>query len=340
LNLDDLGKILVTGGTGFLGAALTRRLVQSNCDVVVLDNNSRGSSSRITDIEDSIDFIQGDVTSYEDVKNAMQGIDTIFHLAYINGTENFYNFPELILEVGVKGALVTLDVAMELGLKNYIVTSSSEVYQQPTHFPTNEDERIIIPDIKNPRFSYSGGKIITELLTIHYAAKSNLRTVICRPHNFYGPDMGYGHVIPQFFNRVKELSNNFENKVIDFPIQGSGDETRAFCFVDDAVDGLLLSAKHGVKGEIYHIGTDDEISIKELAILLAKSLGVEINIEQGDLLQGSTDRRRPDITKLSKLGYKPSVSLPEGLSETLEWYINNPIATKRNNEEAKREIIR
>ena len=340
MNLDDLGKILVTGGTGFLGAALTRRLVQSNCDVVVLDNNSRGSSSRITDIEDSIDFIQGDVTSYEDVKNAMQGIDTIFHLAYINGTENFYNFPELILEVGVKGALVTLDVAMELGLKNYIVTSSSEVYQQPTHFPTNEDERIIIPDIKNPRFSYSGGKIITELLTIHYAAKSNLRTVICRPHNFYGPDMGYGHVIPQFFNRVKELSNNFENKVIDFPIQGSGDETRAFCFVDDAVDGLLLSAKHGVKGEIYHIGTDDEISIKELAILLAKSLGVEINIEQGDLLQGSTDRRRPDITKLSKLGYKPSVSLPEGLSETLEWYINNPIATKRNNEEAKREIIR
>tara|TARA_B100001250_G_scaffold300104_1_gene261786 strand:- start:20448 stop:21470 length:1023 start_codon:yes stop_codon:yes gene_type:complete len=340
LNLDDLGKILVTGGTGFLGAALTRRLVQSNCDVVVLDNNSRGSSSRITDIEDSIDFIQGDVTSYEDVKNAMQGIDTIFHLAYINGTENFYNFPELILEVGVKGALVTLDVAMELGLKNYIVTSSSEVYQQPTHFPTNEDERIIIPDIKNPRFSYSGGKIITELLTIHYAAKSNLRTVICRPHNFYGPDMGYGHVIPQFFNRVKELSNNFENKVIDFPIQGSGDETRAFCFVDDAVDGLLLSAKHGVKGEIYHIGTDDEISIKELAILLAKSLGVEINIEQGDLLQGSTDRRRPDITKLSKLGYKPSVSLPEGLSETLEWYINNPIATIRNNEEGKREIIR
>ncbi len=340
MNLDDLGKILVTGGTGFLGAALTRRLVQSNCDVVVLDNNSRGSSSRITDIEDSIDFIQGDVTSYEDVKNAMQGIDTIFHLAYINGTENFYNFPELILEVGVKGALVTLDVAMELGLKNYIVTSSSEVYQQPTHFPTNEDERIIIPDIKNPRFSYSGGKIITELLTIHYAAKSNLRTVICRPHNFYGPDMGYGHVIPQFFNRVKELSNNFENKVIDFPIQGSGDETRAFCFVDDAVDGLLLSAKHGVKGEIYHIGTDDEISIKELAILLAKSLGVEINIEQGDLLQGSTDRRRPDITKLSKLGYKPSVSLPEGLSETLEWYINNPIATIRNNEEGKREIIR
>ena len=340
MNIDDLGKILVTGGTGFLGAALTRRLVELECDVVVLDNNSRGSSLRIADLDDKIDFIQGDVTSYEDVAKAMEGIDTIFHLAYINGTDNFYNFPELILEVGVKGALATLDVAMELGVKNYIVTSSSEVYQQPTHFPTTEEERIIIPDIKNPRFSYSGGKIITELLTIHYAAKSPMRTVICRPHNFYGPDMGYGHVIPQFFNRVKELSNNFSNDKIDFPIQGSGNETRAFCFIDDAVDGLLIAAKYGSKGEIYHIGTEDEISIKELGYVLAKSLGIEIVIQEGELLEGSTDRRRPDITKLSKLGYKPIVSLEEGLKKTLNWYKTNPLEVKNKAKDNTSEIIR
>ena len=340
MKIDDLGKILVTGGTGFLGAALTRRLVELEYDVVVLDNNARGNLSRIADLEDNIDFIQGDVTSYEDVAKAMDGIDTIFHLAYINGTDNFYNFPELILEVGVKGALATLDVAMELGVKNYIVTSSSEVYQQPTHFPTTEEERIIIPDIKNPRFSYSGGKIITELLTIHYAAKSNMRTVICRPHNFYGPDMGYGHVIPQFFKRVKELSNNFTTKKIDFPIQGSGNETRAFCFIDDAVDGLIIAAKYGSKGEIYHIGVDDEISIKELGFALAKSLGIEIMIQEGELLQGSTDRRRPDITKLSQLGYKPEVSLEEGLKKTLDWYKSNQIKAENDNKNNASEIIR
>ena len=340
MNIDELGKILVTGGTGFLGAALTRRLVDLNCEVVVLDNNSRGSASRISDLEDKIEFIQGDVTSYDDVANAMKGIDTIFHLAYINGTDNFYNFPELILEVGVKGALVTLDVAMDLGVKNYIVTSSSEVYQQPTHFPTTEEERIIIPDVRNPRFSYSGGKIITELLTIHYAAKSNMRTVICRPHNFYGPDMGYGHVIPQFFNRVKELSENFTNKQINFPIQGSGNETRAFCFIDDAVDGLLVSAKYGSKGEIYHIGTDDEISIKELANVLAQSLGIQIKIQEGELLEGSTDRRRPDITKLSKLGYKPVISLKEGLKRTLSWYRANSLESNNKDKKNESQIIR
>ena len=91
MNLKELGKVLVTGGTGFLGAALTRKLVELGCDVVVLDNNSRGSSSRIDDIRDKIEFIEGDVTSYDDVRNAMKGTDTVFHLAYINGTDNFYN---------------------------------------------------------------------------------------------------------------------------------------------------------------------------------------------------------------------------------------------------------
>ena len=340
MNLKELGKILVTGGTGFLGAALTRKLVELGCDVVVLDNNSRGSSSRIDDIKDKIKFIEGDVTSYDDVRNAMKGADTVFHLAYINGTDNFYNFPELILEVGVKGALSTLDVAMELGVKNYIVTSSSEVYQEPTNFPTNENERIIIPDIKNPRFSYSGGKIITELLSIHYTSKSNLRTVICRPHNFYGPDMGYGHVIPQFFNNIKKISNSFKEKTIELPIQGSGDETRAFCYIDDAINGLLLSAKYGKKGEIYHIGTDNEISIKDLAVLIAQSLGIDIKILQGNLLEGSSTRRLPDISKLQDLGYKPSISIKEGLKKTLEWYVDNSSSYLKNNDEESLKIIR
>jgi len=306
-----------------VGAALTRRLVNLDCSVVVLDDNSRGNSSRISDLFNKIEFIEGDVTNYKDVLNAMKGIDTVFHLAYINGTDNFYNFPEVVLEIGVKGALNTLEAAMEQDVKNYIVTSSSEVYQQPTHFPTNEQERIIIPDIKNPRFSYSGGKIITELLTIHYAAKSNLKTIICRPHNFYGPDMGFGHVIPQFINRIKTLSNNFSKKNIDFPIQGSGNETRAFCFIDDALDGLLIASNMGEKGEIYHLGTENEISINDLALHIANEMGIKIFIEKGELLEGSTDRRLPDIKKLSKLGYSPKFSISEGLKITIDWYKNN-----------------
>jgi len=323
IDINSLGKILVTGGTGFVGSELVKSLVNSDAEVRVFDNNIRGKMSRLDGYHDQVEFIEGDVTNYSEVLKASKEIDTIFHLAFINGTDNFYNFPEKVLEVGVKGALTTLDAAIECGVHNYIVTSSSEVYQEPTIVPTSEDERIIIPDIMNPRFSYSGGKIITELLTIHYAAKQDLNTVIFRPHNFYGPDMGTGHVIPQFILRMKELSKNFSIKEIDFPIQGTGEETRSFCFIKDAIDGLLISAVKGKKGEIYHGGTEEEISIKDLAKEIANILELNIRIIEGDLLSGGTTRRCPNISKIQELGYTPKYSLRNGLKKTINWYVDS-----------------
>jgi len=327
LDIGRLGKTLITGGTGFIGAELVKTLVDQGADIRVLDNNVRGKSSRLNGYLNRLEFIKGDVTNYKDVLAATKDIKTVFHLAFINGTDNFYNFPEKVLEVGVKGAITTLDAAMELGVKNYIVTSSSEVYQQPTTIPTPESERIIIPDILNPRFSYSGGKIITELLAIHYTAKNDINTIIFRPHNFFGPDMGMGHVIPQFILRMKELSKNFNIKEIDFPIQGTGEETRSFCYIKDAIEALLIATVKGKKGEIYHGGTQQEISIKDLAKEISYLLGLKIRITEGDLLPGGTQRRCPNISKLKDLGYKPKYSLREALKETISWYIdpnNNP----------------
>jgi len=335
LDIKKLGKILITGGTGFIGSALAKRLIDLGCDVRILDNNLRGKSSRLDGYFNKFEFIEGDVTDLNTVLSATQGIDTVFHLDFINGTDNFYKFPEKVLEIGVKGALTTLDASLMLGVKNYIVTSSSEVYQEPITIPTPESERIIIPDIMNPRFSYSGGKIITELLAIHYTAKSDVNSVIFRPHNFFGPDMGTGHVIPQFAIRMKELSKNFTIKEIDFPIQGTGKETRAFCFIDDAIDGLLLTALKGNKGEIYHCGTQDEISIEELALMMANILGIKINILKGDLLTGGTSRRCPDISKIKTLGYKPKTRLDVALKKTIDWYLRNN--SQSNNKE---EILR
>ena len=331
LNIKQLGKILVTGGTGFIGSALTKSLVDKGASVRVLDNNIRGDLCRLDGYHEKIEYIHGDITKYSEVYEATKGIDTVFHLAFINGTSNFYKHPEKVLEVGVKGALTSLDAAMELDVKNYIVTSSSEVYQDPTRIPTCENERIIIPNISNPRYSYSGGKIITELLAIHYTAKSDLNTIICRPHNFYGPDMGVGHVIPQFVLRMKELSNNLKKNKIEFPIQGTGDETRSFCYIDDAIDALLLSSINGRKGEIYHLGTENEITIKELAINIADILGIKIIIKEGELLTGGTKRRCPDISKISKLGYSPKFSIAEGLEQTVNWYIESENKFAQNN---------
>ena len=321
LNLKSLGKVLVTGGTGFVGSALVKSLVDEGLEVRALDNNIRGNLERLGGYLSQIDFIEGDVTSLDSLMEACKNIDTVFHLAAINGTENFYRMPARVLEVGIKGALNSLEAAVECGVTNYIVTSSSEVYQEPTHLPTTEEERIIIPNIHNPRFSYSVGKIISEALAIHYAPEA-LRTIICRPHNFFGPDMGKAHVIPQLILRMKELSNDLTKKKIDFPIQGSGNETRSFCFISDGVESILISSVNGESKEIYHCGTEDEVSIAELAITIAKLLDLEITIVPRKKPLGGTRRRCPSIDKIRNLGYYPKVSLNKGLRNTIDWYLN------------------
>lgn len=323
MKISALGKVLVTGGTGFIGSYLVKRLIKEGLEVRVFDNNLRGNLGRLENHKTDFEYIDGDVCDYEQVHEATRNVDTVFHLAFINGTDNFYKRPDKVLEVGVKGAIHTLDAAMDLGVKNYIVTSSSEVYQEPTQIPTDESQRIIIPDINNPRFSYSGGKIITELMAIHYTIRSNMKVIVIRPHNFYGPDMGFGHVIPQFIMRMKKLSNNFCQKKIDFPIQGSGLESRAFCYIDDAVDGIMTGCLHGLSRELYHLGTEEEITIKELVYIIADKLGLEINLQNTELLKGGTSRRCPNISKIRALGYSPHYSLDDGINKTIGWYKNH-----------------
>jgi len=311
-------KVLVTGGAGFIGSALVKRLIADGHDVRVMDDYSRGVPGRLANISEKIEMVQGDVRDPQQVDTAVAGTEIVYHLAAVNGTENFYKHPDLVLEVAVKGTLHTMDAALKHGCKKYILASSSEVYQEPTHCPTNESERIIIPDISNPRFSYSGGKITGELLAMHYLAHRNIEVLTFRPHNIYGPDMGNEHVIPQFYARLVELKAKHSNGVIPFPIQGDGTQTRAFCYVDDCVDGIVRIAEHGTSGEIYHIGKDDETTIADLAHAMAKIMGMEIDLQCGENPEGSTPRRCPDISKMRTLGFEPSVSLEDGLQRTYE----------------------
>jgi nucleoside-diphosphate-sugar epimerase len=316
-------RILVTGGSGFIGSGLVKRLVQDGYPVRVFDNNSRGSKTKLGTFLKEIDFVEGDIRNFDEVDKACKGVDILFHLAFINGTKYFYEIPEKVLEVGVKGAIHTLDAAVKHHVEKYILASSSEVYQEPTVIPTPETERAIIPDVTNPRYSYSGAKLISELLAINYSRKGLFETMIFRPHNIYGPDMGCEHVIPEFILRMKELSEGFTKSSINFPIQGSGKETRAFCFIDDFIDGLMLVFQSGKSGEIYHIGNDtEEVEIVQLAKELARLMNISPNIIHTELQKGGTGRRCPCIDKMRKLGFEPKVSLTEGLARTIDWYVN------------------
>lgn len=316
-------KVLLTGGSGFVGAALCADLVRAGHDVVAFDNNSRGDARRLADLGAAVTFVQGDVRDLDQVRRAATGCEVVWHLAYINGTRFFYERPDDVLEVGIKGALSTIEAALDVGARRYVLASTSETYNEPTLVPTPESEPLKIPDVTNPRFSYGGGKIASELLTLHLAGRRGLETVIFRPHNFYGPDMGFEHVVPEIVRRIVERTDGLRTTAVDLPIQGDGTETRSFCFVTDGARGALLAGELGASGEIYHVGTEREIAIADLVVLIGASLGVDVTIVPGELRAGGTSRRCPDITKLRGLGYEPEVSLEDGIARTARWYADH-----------------
>lgn len=313
-------KFLITGGTGFLGSNLVKKLLQEGCQVRVLDNDSRGRKNRLSEEVKQIEIVVGDIRDPHVVEQAAKGCQSIVHMAYINGTEFFYSKPELVLEVGVKGMLNVLDACISQKIGDLILISSSEVYQTPPTIPTPEDVPLVIPDIHNPRYSYGGGKIISELLATNYGRKGFDRVVTIRPHNVFGPDMGWEHVIPQFILRAYDQSKNQPDGPLAFPIQGQGNETRAFVGVEDFIDGLMLVIEKGEHQEVYHVGTEEEISVAEVAQKIVTAMGREIDLKTGPLAPGSAARRCPDISKIRKLGYNPKVTFDEALSHTIDWY--------------------
>jgi dTDP-glucose 4,6-dehydratase/UDP-glucose 4-epimerase len=316
---------LVTGGSGFIGSALVRALVGAGARVRSLDDDSRGSGKRLADLGQAVELVSGDIRDPAAVGAAMRGVDCVCHLAYVNGTEFFYSKPELVLEVAVKGMMNVLDACREHGVRDLVLASSSEVYQTPPAVPTDENVPLAVPDPLNPRYSYGGGKIICELLAVNYGRKFFDRSVIFRPHNVYGPDMGWEHVIPQLTRKIVAAAalagaRAGDGKVVDLTIQGTGEETRAFVFIDDFTDALLRVIEQGEHLGIYHIGTDEEIAIAHLAREIATALGHEVRLHTSPAQVGGTARRCPDITKVRSLGYQPRVPLAHGIARTVPWY--------------------
>jgi nucleoside-diphosphate-sugar epimerase len=312
-------RVLVTGGSGFIGSALVHGLVGRGAAVRSLDDQSRGAASRLAGLAGRVEQVDGDVRDAATVCEAVRGMETVCHLAYVNGTEFFYQKPELVLEVAVKGMMHVIDACLAEGVRDLVVASSSEVYQDPPTVPTPEDVRMIVPDVHNPRYSYGGGKILSELLAVNYGRRHFERVVVFRPHNVYGPDMGTEHVIPQFALRMAGAVEASPGRV-PFPIQGTGEETRAFVYIDDFTDGLLRVIEGGTHLGVYNIGTSSEVAIAEVARLVAASFGREIDLVPGEVQPGSSVRRCPDITKLRALGFEPGTSLADGIARTVAWY--------------------
>ena len=315
-------RVIVTGGGGFIGAYLVKKLVRDCWDVGVIDTMVRGDASRFAEVADQVRLHSIDVRDEDAVTLAVAGADVVMHLAAINGTENFYRRPELVLDVGIRGALAVVNACRRAGVPDLIFASTAEVYQTPAVVPTPEDTALMLPNSLNPRYSYGGSKIASELIAFNYGQECFRKVQVFRPHNVYGPDMGWKHVIPQFILRAAGALAKGAGPV-PFTIQGDGQETRAFAYVDDVVGGILTMYECGSHREVYHIGNDYEVSIRDLVARLGTIMGGELVIHPSAGAEGGTHRRCPDISKMRALGYTPQVNLTEGLRQTAEWYIAN-----------------
>ena len=305
-------KVLVTGGSGFIGSAIVNYLIKNGHDVIVFDNNSRGKIRRLNSVKKKIKFIKGDIRNKKKLLSIKSKVDTVIHLAYVNGTKFFYKKPFEILDIAVNGLVNILDFCKKKKVKNFYLASSSEVYQNPLKIPTTEEEMLKIPNVHNPRYSYGGGKIISELYGIHFAKKFLKKFVIFRPHNVYGKDMGNEHVIPEFINRFKKLGNKKK-----FLIHGTGSEIRSFIHIEDFISGFDKVYRKGKNREIYNIGTAQKIKIRDLAKLMSNILGKKISLKKTKILKGSPSVRCPNINKIKKLGFKQNISLKDGLKKII-----------------------
>lgn len=310
-------RILVTGGTGFIGSNIVKYFIRKQYHVLVYDNNSRGKLENLNDYEESFEYIHGDIRDINTLIKHTKEINTIVHLAYINGTKNFYTKPYEILEIATKGMNNVVDAMKINNIDNLILASSSEVYQEPQTIPTDEKISLSVPDVFNPRLSYGGGKIVSELISINFARTYDKNLKIFRPHNVFGPNMGNDHVIPEFINKI--LSQRSKDEII-LDIQGTGEETRSFIYIDDFINAFELVLNNGKNLNIYNIGTEEEVSINQIIKCLSNVINKKINIINTEKTYGSTKRRCPNIEKIKSLGFVSTFKLEDGIKKIYESY--------------------
>jgi nucleoside-diphosphate-sugar epimerase len=319
-----VSRALVTGGGGFIGSHLARRLVVGGWEVDLLDDFSRGA--RDADLAELLDgpgvrVVERDLRE-PSVLDGLGPYELVVHLAAILGVANVLDRPYETLRDNVALLVSVLEWARRQDPHpRLLFTSTSEVYAGTLEegllpVPTPEGVPIVVPPRERPRTSYMLSKLYGEALCL----SAGVPVTVVRPHNFYGPRMGMAHVIPELLARAHAASDGGVLEVY------SVDHRRTFCYIDDAVE-LVLGAALAPEGEgrVLNAGADEpEWAIGQVAEIVCRVVGRELEIRPLPATAGSPVRRAPDISEIRALtGHTPAVGLEEGIRRTYEWYRPN-----------------
>jgi len=305
-------RILVTGGAGFVGGAITRRLVDAGARVTVLDDLFTGKAETIPT---GAEFVQGSVTDQALVNELVRANSLVFHLAARNIIASTAN-PRDDFATNIGGTLNVLLAARETKVDRVVYTSSASIYGNPRSIPINEDDNIV------PLSPYAVSKLGGENYCISFYESYGLPTACVRYSNVYGPgqrpDNPYCGVVSKF------LVDAYTRRPLS--VHGDGEQTRDYTYIDDAVEATLLAAIHPrAEGEVFNVGTGIETSVNRLADGIGQALGVDVEVRHIDRRDIDNIRRRVvNIEKARRmLRWAPQVTLDTGLSRTAEWFVRS-----------------
>jgi nucleoside-diphosphate-sugar epimerase len=317
-------KCLITGGAGFIGAHLAKRLIDDGHEVHLVDNFSRGKNDQFIEtlISDGAKLFDVDLLEPSELDSLDSDYELIYHFAAIIGVQNVLNRPynTLVDNVQLLANIIEFSRKNET-LQRLVFTSTSEVYcgsllHLDMPIPTPENTPLALPDLKEARTSYMLSKIYGEAML----QSSGLPFTIVRPHNIYGPRMGMSHVIPEL---LFKMYNSEDGASVDI---ASPTHTRTFCYIADAIDIIVESTlSEKCKNETINLGKQTpEITIAELAEVILEVVGKKLTISHGQVTAGSPSRRCPDMTKTKDLlDYESATDLLDGVEKTFSWYKEN-----------------
>ncbi|MHB9143929.1 MAG: SDR family oxidoreductase [Symbiobacteriia bacterium] len=305
-------RVLVTGGAGFIGSHIVRRLVTEGARVRVMDNLSSGDMGALEPVLDRIEFVEADIRDAGELQQCMRGVDLVLHEAAIASVPLSIDRPDLVHEVNATGTLNVLEQARRAGVKRLVYAASSAVYGNNPALPKRET---MVAELESP---YAAAKHAGELYARVYDHSFGLETVCLRYFNVFGPGQSpasqYAAVIPAFFAAV--LAGRSPD------IFGDGEQTRDLVFVEDVVTAnFLASAASGAAGLSLNIAGGKPVSLNQLLAAISEVTGSRIHANYRPERPGDVRHSLAAIDEArQRLGWAPETSLSDGLRATFEWF--------------------